>query len=272
MEAVGFIYIVLAIAAMATMAYLLHNKYVLWALYIVSLAAFLFVMFADVWTATDPFYHKIGISIALVGSSLFGLLLAIKVVEFITPDVVIGTQSRIIESKFSYGLLNLFAPIITMVVLGVVSTEAYRHSFNTSAEQLPIKERSFAESASPTWPRHAAALEVASEPREVPAATESVLATQRTAGPSFDCAKATSVPERLICSDAELSRMDADLETLYRRATAVAPDKAELRRINVEQWRQRELGCSDKECLLAWYRMRHQELQYVIKSNELNSR
>ena len=33
--------------------------------------------------------------------------------------------------------------------------------------------------------------------------------------PSFDCNKARSISEKLICSDAELSRLDNELVTIY---------------------------------------------------------
>jgi hypothetical protein len=121
----GIVYIVLGIAAVATLAFLLHNKYVLWGLYAVVFVALLYGRFPELWGGEIPIYHKLGVSITLIVASVFGLLLAIKVVEFVTPEVVVGTKFGILDAKFTYGLINLLAPVITMVVLGLISTGAY---------------------------------------------------------------------------------------------------------------------------------------------------
>ena len=85
------------------------------------------------------------------------------------------------------------------------------------------------------------------------------------AGPSFDCAKARSVPEKLICADAELSRLDRELGRLYARARDAAPNKAAFARHNTQQWRQREATCRDRECLLRWYGARGEQLKGVLQ-------
>ena len=81
------------------------------------------------------------------------------------------------------------------------------------------------------------------------------------AGPSFDCAKARSVPEKLICADTELSGLDRALGRLYARARDAAPDKAAFARQNSQEWRQREAACRDRECLLRWYGARGEQLR-----------
>ena len=78
--------------------------------------------------------------------------------------------------------------------------------------------------------------------------------------PTFDCAKARSVPEKLICSDAELARLDRELGRVYARAKNAAADDAAFRRQNSEEWRRREATCRDRECLLRWYANRHDQL------------
>lgn len=78
---------------------------------------------------------------------------------------------------------------------------------------------------------------------------------------SFDCAKARSDAENLICADPELSRRDELLAELYTRRKATAPDKAAFKRQNVARWKQREAQCHDKACLEAWYDSRMTELQ-----------
>jgi hypothetical protein len=87
-------------------------------------------------------------------------------------------------------------------------------------------------------------------------------------GPSFDCAKARSVPEKLICSDAELARLDRELGRVYARAKNAAADDAAFRRQNSEEWRRREATCRDRDCLLGWYANRHDQLINSMQEQE----
>jgi hypothetical protein len=79
--------------------------------------------------------------------------------------------------------------------------------------------------------------------------------------PSFDCAKARSTPERLICRDAELSRLDRELSRIHAQAKRAAADPQDFKRENDEEWRLREAVCRDKDCLLGWYAHRREQLQ-----------
>jgi hypothetical protein len=85
--------------------------------------------------------------------------------------------------------------------------------------------------------------------------------------PSFDCAKARSTPERLICADAELARLDRELGRLHARAKAAAPDAAAFKRQNDAEWRRREAECRDRDCLLGWYAERRQQLQESLSES-----
>jgi len=78
--------------------------------------------------------------------------------------------------------------------------------------------------------------------------------------PSFECAKARSVPERLICGDAQLAQLDRELGSLYARAKSGARDPAAFKRLSDEEWLQREQTCRDRQCLLAWYAHRRADL------------
>lgn len=84
------------------------------------------------------------------------------------------------------------------------------------------------------------------------------------ARPSFDCARARSRSERLICSDRELAALDRDTGRLHARAKAAARDPAAFQRQNDAAWKQREATCRDKPCLLAWYSHRRAQLQQVV--------
>ena len=90
----------------------------------------------------------------------------------------------------------------------------------------------------------------------------------RRSGPSFDCAKARSVPEKIICSDAELSRLDHDLARVYRRAGKLTSDRAAFQRQTNLEWRIRETTCRDRECLLRWYANRQDQLVSVIQGRK----
>ena len=82
--------------------------------------------------------------------------------------------------------------------------------------------------------------------------------------PSFDCAKARSRSERLICADPQLAALDRDTGRLHARAKAAARNPAAFRRQNDAEWKQREAQCRDKACLLAWYAHRRAQLQQVV--------
>jgi hypothetical protein len=73
------------------------------------------------------------------------------------------------------------------------------------------------------------------------------------ARPTFDCAKARSAAETLICQDRQLSGLDVQLASLYAEAKASAADRDEFRRETSAAWADREKRCVDKRCLLDWY-------------------
>ena len=86
--------------------------------------------------------------------------------------------------------------------------------------------------------------------------------------PSFDCGKARSTSERIICADPELSRLDRDLGRLHARARDAAPDPAAFKRQSDAQWFQRERTCRDRDCLLRWYEQRREQLTAFVAENE----
>jgi hypothetical protein len=86
----------------------------------------------------------------------------------------------------------------------------------------------------------------------------------RHVSPSFDCTKARSRSERLICADPELSALDADFAVLYKKAKSVASDKAAFIRANRSEWQRRENTCFDKACLVGWYAQKQLQLSELI--------
>jgi uncharacterized protein len=77
---------------------------------------------------------------------------------------------------------------------------------------------------------------------------------------SFDCRKAHSPTEQLICNDPELSAADDQLGALYQNVQSVTKNRRALRTERDQDWQWRETNCSDKKCLLTWYWNREEEL------------
>lgn len=73
---------------------------------------------------------------------------------------------------------------------------------------------------------------------------------------SFDCAKANTPADHLICNDPQLSAMDDQLFTLYEKVKSETPNKAALIANEKSAWINREENCSNKMCLIAWYESR----------------
>jgi len=85
---------------------------------------------------------------------------------------------------------------------------------------------------------------------------------------SFDCAKAKSRAEILVCSDSELSSLDDELAKIYSKAKSMAASPAEFKAQGEREWKKRETTCIDKQCLLAWYSQRRDQLLSVITAQE----
>lgn len=66
---------------------------------------------------------------------------------------------------------------------------------------------------------------------------------------SFDCAKASSKIEKLICSDAATADADSQLAVTYREALSRSADKAALKQSQCDWLFQTRNACGDTECL-----------------------
>jgi len=109
---------------------------------------------------------------------------------------------------------------------------------------------------------------VAPAPGEVQSAIQSSTGSPTPAGsfaPSFDCAKVSNGPERLICNSQELSQLDVELGQAYKSLMEVTAesDKAETKREQIE-WRRRDRdACSTADCVAKAYQDRIAELNTV---------
>ncbi|HFO7640998.1 TPA: lysozyme inhibitor LprI family protein, partial [Escherichia coli] len=57
---------------------------------------------------------------------------------------------------------------------------------------------------------------------------------------SFDCSKAKSYSEKLICNNSELSELDDKLNSLYQKVKLESTDKKAFRKIVSDLWNERE--------------------------------
>lgn len=79
-------------------------------------------------------------------------------------------------------------------------------------------------------------------------------------GPSFDCQKAASRIEHIICASTNLARMDRELAVVFAAARQDAPNVEEFMRFARASWQEREQTCFDRECLVRWYDKRRLQL------------
>lgn len=77
---------------------------------------------------------------------------------------------------------------------------------------------------------------------------------------SFDCGRASSKMEKLICSDPQLSKNDDDLAVLYAKALKEAPDPAALKKQQREWLSDVRKRCDDVPCLRDAYTSRMTQL------------
>jgi uncharacterized protein YecT (DUF1311 family) len=81
--------------------------------------------------------------------------------------------------------------------------------------------------------------------------------------PSFDCGKASSVQEKLICSSAELAAADRELAIAYARANSKDGDREKMRADQRSWLTQIRNKCTDEACLLKSYKDRTSQLGAV---------
>jgi len=72
---------------------------------------------------------------------------------------------------------------------------------------------------------------------------------------SFDCAKAKLKVEKLICADAELSKLDEELNAAYQAALLKAKQTKSIRQAQ-KRWLKERDGCADAACVARAYEER----------------
>jgi uncharacterized protein YecT (DUF1311 family) len=94
------------------------------------------------------------------------------------------------------------------------------------------------------------------EPEGEYAAADADAAPRVAASPSFDCAKASTDIERLICGSADLAQMDQRLSEVYKDALRCATDSNGVIASQREWVRSDRGGCGTEECLIEAYMAR----------------
>lgn len=90
----------------------------------------------------------------------------------------------------------------------------------------------------------------------------------RTYETSFDCDKARSIPEYLICHDPLLAEDDRELAQLYQQAKVSVTDSAGLKERMRKQWNYREKHCRDRRCLSDWYLSQKDVMRKVAQTGD----
>ena len=78
--------------------------------------------------------------------------------------------------------------------------------------------------------------------------------------PSFDCSKASSVVEKLICSTPELATADAEMATFYKKNIAASGSDSAPIRLGQRAFVAKRNQCSTVACVAEAYRVRYEEL------------
>lgn len=102
--------------------------------------------------------------------------------------------------------------------------------------------------------------------------TGTTAADDETAGndvqPSFDCRRATTQAERLICTSPELAQADRTLQEVYGHALEAVSDKQYLKSNEIDWIREVRDACTDEPCLTAAYQHRIQALSDLLSQEK----
>lgn len=98
-----------------------------------------------------------------------------------------------------------------------------------------------------------------------------VISLSVNAAPSFDCNKARSNTEILICSDSDLGDADIKLSSAYRKALQDSTNPDELKAKQIDWLRNQRNRCEDKVCLLDSIEKRISELEFSAVKPRMDS-
>ena len=85
--------------------------------------------------------------------------------------------------------------------------------------------------------------------------------------PAFDCTRAATPVETLICSDAELATLDIELDRAYRAAREKLQGQERQKLVSEENaWIRARAGCAHAPDMRACVRTAYQERLTVLRS------
>ncbi len=84
---------------------------------------------------------------------------------------------------------------------------------------------------------------------------------------SFDCAKASTLVEKAICSDSQISNLDDLLMQTYKKAMSNSADKKSLKNDQLT-WLKNRNKCTDSDCIKNAYEERIKELATLSPQNK----
>ena len=83
-----------------------------------------------------------------------------------------------------------------------------------------------------------------------------VLASTDIFAASFDCSKASKSIDKMVCADDQLSKLDDELNTVYKHALLVGASKEEIKQQQLMWLKNIRYTCKDAECLKVKYNER----------------
>mgnify|MGYP007010038867 FL=1 len=81
---------------------------------------------------------------------------------------------------------------------------------------------------------------------------------------SWDCTKARSYSEKLICASPDLSKMDDHLAVTYEKAKRATGNSAVFKKFQNENWKRRE-ECRSIGCVVDWYQTSEAYYSEIIR-------
>lgn len=88
---------------------------------------------------------------------------------------------------------------------------------------------------------------------------------------SFNCTKASSDVERIICADAELSQLDTKMGFLYKKVYEQIDDKKDL--LNKQRsWIKEREQCITQDCAFMFLSNRINELENFLETNNIHKK
>ena len=84
---------------------------------------------------------------------------------------------------------------------------------------------------------------------------------------SFDCTKARSYSEKLVCATPDLSRADEELGRIYRQAKKATGNSKEFKQLAEDFWKKRE-RCRDEQCVRNWYQGAKAAYEVILQAGD----